>query len=881
MTADDSLAFEVEGLLPNKARGGQSVSLEWNLKVPENQVLSGVSIEISSDGETWTTIENDLQNVPTSRYDWNFPASLNGVYRVRVKAVTDRETAVKEMGEVRFDNLPPNLGAAGTVHVNEDSQVDFDIPEASDATAIRYRIVTPPAHGTLTGCAETNAVRSCHYVPAADYNGPDSFTYLAIDEVGNLTPSNATVNLVVDPINDPPAPFTPSCVSTVMAGNSFDCAMTGTDPEGDALTYTLDPSNGCSWLQINGNHLESQPGHPTAFELGACAARVRVTDGGTPAQSILLEIPVTVEGRPEISFAFASSSVSEGIGSAALVVNMSSPVSEDMRIDYAVTGGTASPADSSLTSGSVTVPAGQTAVALIVPITDDDVYENTETLTVGLSATSQPALGPTSSHTISILDNDAAPVFSIAGSAASEGAGSVSAVVTLSRKTEKAITYDWRTADSVASVHPARSTTAGADDADYGSVTVTGAAVPLGVTQFTVSVPLYDDPTDEYDEEFLAQLTAVSAGSIGTGSATMTIVNDDVAPTIEFASATSSISEVAANESVSVLLQRKSAKPITIDVVKTGGSADAPADYSISPAVLTLAPFQTAASFTFSPVNDGAPEGNETVVFGFTNAINTSIGATASHTVTIVDGPRYQIFTASGTFSVPGGISSVRVVVVGGGGGGGGTSCGWGSGAGGGCGGGVVASTVAVTPGSTIPVTVGSGGAAASGCGDGGSGSGSSFGGLLTADGGSWGRSGYNNLFGSYTGGSGGGSGGGGGGNGWPGYAAVPGNGGTAGGQTNSTGAGGACTGGGWSSLAGYITEVSYSAGTGGYAPGSTSYWGGGGGGGLILDGSTVAGGDCANGAGRGGAGYGGGGSGSDGSAAPGAGAAGVVYVEW
>lgn len=262
----------------------------------------------------------------------------------------------------------------------------------------------------------------------------------------------------------------------------------------------------------------------------------------------------------------------------------------------------------------------------------------------------------------------------------------------------------------------------------------------------------------------------------------------------------------------------------------------------------------------------------------------------------------YQLFGIPGsyTFTVPAGVTSLRVVVIGAGGGGGAGSGGWGSGGGGACGGGVAGQVVSVTPGQNFPVTVGYGGAGGNGsgqctvsgypwcgtfyAGSNGSVGGSSSFGSLAAAGGSWGRTGFYNLFNNYTGGSGGGSGGGGGGNGWPGYYAISGAGGRAGGQTNSQGAGGYCIGGGWGvSPVSYIKNVNWSVGDGGYSPGGYTYWGGGGGGGVVINGSSINGADGQSSPNNGGKGYGGGGGGSnlDNTGYGGTGASGAVYIEW
>lgn len=96
----------------------------------------------------------------------------------------------------------------------------------------------------------------------------------------------------------------------------------------------------------------------------------------------------------------------------------------------------------------------------------------------------------------------------------------------------------------------------------------------------------------------------------------------------------------------------------------------------------------------------------------------------------------YQWFVNSASFTVPPGVFFITAECVGGGGGGGGTST-TGAAATGGNGGARGIGRYAVTPGQVIPVTVGQGGAAAAaGAQNGFAGGASSFGSMLTANGG-------------------------------------------------------------------------------------------------------------------------------------------------
>ena len=92
----------------------------------------------------------------------------------------------------------------------EDGSVDHR-PPANDRRArptkpqtLTVTSVTQGAHGTVT----TNGTTTT-YSPAADYNGPDSFTYTITDDgttngVADPKTSTATVNLTVTEVNDSP-----------------------------------------------------------------------------------------------------------------------------------------------------------------------------------------------------------------------------------------------------------------------------------------------------------------------------------------------------------------------------------------------------------------------------------------------------------------------------------------------------------------------------------------------------------------------------------------------------------------------------------------------------------------------------------------------------
>src|SRR5262249_58379899 len=86
--------------------------------------------------------------------------------------------------------------------------------------------------------------------PAANFNGPDPFTFQAND--GTADTNVATVTITVRPVNDAPVANNGSASTdedTTLNGN-----VTATDVDGDTLTYALasGPAHGALTLNSNG-----------------------------------------------------------------------------------------------------------------------------------------------------------------------------------------------------------------------------------------------------------------------------------------------------------------------------------------------------------------------------------------------------------------------------------------------------------------------------------------------------------------------------------------------------------------------------------------------------------------------------------------------------
>jgi RHS repeat-associated protein len=106
-------------------------------------------------------------------------------------------------------NDRPEANAASLTN-DEDVPITLTLTASDvDGDALTYSVASAPAHGTLSG-----ATPALTYTPGTNYNGADSFTFVANDGQTNSVP--ATVSITINPVADEDAPVNQS--PTVSAG---------------------------------------------------------------------------------------------------------------------------------------------------------------------------------------------------------------------------------------------------------------------------------------------------------------------------------------------------------------------------------------------------------------------------------------------------------------------------------------------------------------------------------------------------------------------------------------------------------------------------------------------------------------------------------------
>lgn len=96
-------------------------------------------------------------------------------------------------------NAPVAIAQSITLNEDKGKLITLSGSDADAGTFLSFNMVTPPAHGKLTGNGPTRI-----YSPEADYNGADSFTFTVTDGAFDSNP--ATVSLIIDPSTEPTVP---------------------------------------------------------------------------------------------------------------------------------------------------------------------------------------------------------------------------------------------------------------------------------------------------------------------------------------------------------------------------------------------------------------------------------------------------------------------------------------------------------------------------------------------------------------------------------------------------------------------------------------------------------------------------------------------------
>ncbi len=365
------------------------------------------------------------------------------------------------------------------------------------------------------------------------------------------------------------------------------------------------------------------------------------------------------EGPARVSLSAADYTVNEAAGNATITVMLNRPDVSAVTVDYATSDGTATAgSDYTATSGTLTFAPGETSKTIQVPIIDDTVDEENETVTFTLSNPTNAILGAVPVATLTIIDNDTLPSvrFDPAAVSVNEAAGTAQLTVKLSVASAFPITVKYATVAG-------GSATAGED---YTATSGTLTFAP-GETSKTFTVDILNDALDEADETIDVTLSDPTNATLGTPfGAVVTIVDDDPQPSVAFSQAAFTKGEGSGTAEIEVVLSAASGRVVTVDYTTSDGTATAGSDYAATSGTLSFAPGQVSAIIELAILDDAQDEPDETVNLTLSNPSNATLGATSSTVLTIEDNdPRPTVaFSQAGISQDEGGGTAAIEVVL-------------------------------------------------------------------------------------------------------------------------------------------------------------------------------------------------------------------------
>jgi 3-phytase len=511
------------------------------------------------------------------------------------------------------------INVSGDRVVEPDEQFTVTLGDPTNATTTNTTFTNTTAIGTILD--DDTATISLGVSPISVVEDGVTNLVYTFTRTGGDTTTALTVNYNVGGTADLATDYVPTGATTFTASTG---------------TVTFAPNATTATVTVN-------PNTDLIFEADETVALTLSTGTG---YNIATVIPVTGTIANDDNapvFAISSSSIIEN-GVVTFAVSRIGDAQADQSVTISTSIGgtdTASTNDFTAKTQTVTFAQGETTKNFTVQTTPDAVFEGNETFTATLSGATGGATisGANGIATGTINNDEAAPMFTIAAAAATEGNA---IAFTITRSGDAQATQSVTVNTSIG----------GTDTANINDFTANTQILSFaqGETTKTFNVQSTQDSLFEGNETFTTTLSAATGGatiSAANDTATGTINNNDAAPVFAIASASATEGNAIAF-TVTRTGDAQATQSVTVNTsIGTTDTANIN-DFTANTQILSFAQGETSKTFSVQTTQDAIFEADETFTATLTTATNGAIigTSTAKGTINDDDTPRISLANA-------------------------------------------------------------------------------------------------------------------------------------------------------------------------------------------------------------------------------------------
>jgi hypothetical protein len=281
-------------VLPNAVPVASDTAVEIRERTPAPLTLPGYDPEGASSVFTVLAAPShgSLTSCATGACTYTPTGSYTGLdsFTWRLTAGGDTSRTATMTIHVNPNNPPRAFGQY--TEVNEDTATPLGLAWTDDFyyDTATFTVVTQPTHGTLTDCAA--GAGGCVYTPAADYRGPDSFTWKVSD--GLAESGLATYSLFVVPVSVPVAINTTTTVRQDRA-SAVPLSWSSLSGSPASITVVTAPTHGTVGCDVSSSYCTYTP---TTGYTGSDSFTWKLNDGFADSNTATVSITVRANAAP-------------------------------------------------------------------------------------------------------------------------------------------------------------------------------------------------------------------------------------------------------------------------------------------------------------------------------------------------------------------------------------------------------------------------------------------------------------------------------------------------------------------------------------------------------------------------------------------------------